>query len=201
MKDIMIDLPYFKAPISHTLLYPGADPDSNICVCCNKECEHTFYIEGSGKNERYGCLDCLLKRKFTISHPTQMGVVSNGEAELRTPQGFSKQALTDIGYSPPIATFQDYCYLLHCKDFMTYIGRWDPSDFNKNASDGDGRALWISTINDSDADWLWDRTIEEMEEEGDDWPINEDSNWAEGAAVYVFRCRHCGKLDCYWDCG
>jgi uncharacterized protein CbrC (UPF0167 family) len=200
MKDIMIDLPYFKAPLSHTLLYPGADPDPNICVCCEKEYEHTFYIEGSGKNEKYGCLDCLLKRKFSLWHSTGIGDVVNGKSKLTPPPEFSQQALIDICYSPPIATYQSYYYLSHCKDFMTYIGRWEPDDFNNNAIDNDGRSLWISAVNDTRADWLWDQTIKDMHEYGDEWPLYENSNWAEGAAVYVFKCRHCGKIECYWDC-
>jgi hypothetical protein len=83
---------------------------------------------------------------------------------------------------------------------MTYVGRWNPSDFNKNASDGDGRALWISAVSSRGEEWLWDQTMEDMKEYGDDWPQYRFSDWSEGAGVYVFKCRHCGKIECYWDC-
>lgn len=119
--------------------------------------------------------------------------------EIAPPKEFNKSALLEIGFSPHIATYQKSEYLCHCNDFMTYIGRWEPGDFNKNAVDGDGRKLWMRMV-DGKTNSLWDRTLKDIKEYGDEWPQYEDSGWSGGAMVYVFKCRHCDKLRCYWDC-
>ncbi len=206
MSEEMLDLTYFKAPVSHTQLYPGGgyEGEGQQCSYCGKKSERMFWVKRSsslfGKKSIYGCLDCLLARKYSLENDTEIGEVTNGVSNLKPPKNFSKEALIEIGFTPPIAMYQAKTHFSHCKDFMVYIGRWDPEDFVKHSKDGDGRKLWMSMINNSGLDYLWDQTMEDIKEYGDDWPMYEDSGWSGGALVYVFMCRHCGKYRCYWDC-
>jgi hypothetical protein len=235
MKDIFLDFLYFKAPLSHSLLYPGAEPDTKECFYCKKHSEHAFYSSDSDDNNPiYGCLECFQQKRFSIDHETEIGNIEKGriveiecsdyidiekapnasedemldylqdvrieKRELPVPDGFNKNALVEIGFCPPIATFQRSIYLCHCNDFMIYIGRWSPKDFEANSPDGDGRKLWMKMIEDERLVGFWDCSIKEMEEDGVDWRQSDDSKWCSDALVYVFRCLHCNTLRCYYDC-
>ena len=72
---------------------------------------------------------------------------------------------------------------------MVYLGEWKPKDFNDNASDGDGRRLFLE-MTDEKWDHLWDAAT----------PAGEAKPKAWYASYYAFRCRHCGKLRGNWDC-
>lgn len=236
MAERILNLTYFKAPISHTLLYPGESPDIRKCACCGKESENTFYYCPSDAQELYGCIDCLIAKKFSIAKDTEIGEVVDGQLQekiatkepdmeyalslenhemadyimsfddeyevkiLKPPKGFNVESLKEICSTPDVATYQQFTHLCHCNDFMAYVGRWDPVDFDKHAPGGNGRALWMSAIEDDNLDYLWDRTLEDKKEEGDEWPLYEDCDWSLGAGVYVFQCLHCDKIRAYWDC-
>jgi hypothetical protein len=240
MKEKLLDLPYFKAPISHAIFYYGGEPDSHTCDCCKQNSKYTFDNSPDINKKVYVCLQCLIARKFSIDQDTELGGIVNGKLqecrckyepdinymmtlnsheknrylenfyygeytkEVPCPKGFNSEALIEIGFTPPIATYQSSRgkYLCHCNDFMTYVGQWSPSDFDKNAKDGDGKSLWISTVDEDQDDFLWDCTFEEIKKYGEkEWRYSSTStDWASGALVYVFKCRHCNKLRCYWEC-
>jgi hypothetical protein len=88
---------------------------------------------------------------------------------------------------------------------MVYLGYWQPNDFRRHASDGDGRKLYVDMTTllpgnrcslsseetkrlEEDRDLIWSS----VEERGDD-------EWG-GMLYYAYKCRHCGKLRGYYDC-
>lgn len=93
--------------------------------------------------------------------------------------------------TPQIIAYQQELWLTHCNDFMVYKGTWEPSDFYKNSSTGDGRDLFMK-MTDAEMTHLWN-----------DSQINNQATielWTWDARYYVFECRHCGKLRGNWDC-
>jgi len=86
-------------------------------------------------------------------------------------------------------TWQQELWLVHCNDFMTYLGTWEPADFYANAEAGDGRSLFFE-MTEPEYQHLWDASIREGENRLESWQ----------AEYYAFRCNHCGKLRGNWDC-
>jgi len=72
---------------------------------------------------------------------------------------------------------------------MVYIGTWEPKDFHEQASDQDGRKLFM-TMTAPEYQHLWDESLGRTEEKLSRWH----------ATYYVFKCRHCGTLRGNWDC-
>ena len=228
MSDRILNLKYFKAPISHTLLYPGYEVEVNKCSYCS--CVSDYILN---EDEKPGCIDCLINRKFSLRKDTEIGEIENGSlfktecsfdysqitsrhdinkiafedlsqymdtTELEIPKGYSEESLKEICYTPDVCCFQDLSHPVHCNDFMRYIGRWEMEDFNKNAKDGNGKKLFKTMVDDEEFDHLWDWTLEEKSDYEGDWSENYlYSNWAGGACVYVFECLHCQLKRCTWD--
>ena len=192
-KERVLDFKYFKGPISHTLLYPGYEPELEICSYCKKE--SIYILEGLD-----GCVDCLKARKFSISKDTEAGEITNGKIVRKGYEVVNEENLLEICYTPDVSVFQNIDHPVHCKDFMVYIGRWEQEDFHQNTNDGDGEKLWMKMV-DQDMDHLWEETEKAKAKYGAEWPQYENSNWAFGSCVYVFECLHCKKKRCHWDCG
>ena len=66
------------------------------------------------------------------------------------------------------APWQPRMWLTHCKDFMAYIGTWEPKDFYANAPGGDGRALF-QEMTDKDYRHLWDESLRPGAERLESW--------------------------------
>jgi uncharacterized protein CbrC (UPF0167 family) len=105
------------------------------------------------------------------------------------PPDFPASALVELGRTPQIITWQQELWLTHCKDFMAYIGTWEPKDFYANAPGGDGRGLFHE-MTDKDYRHLWDESLPPGAARLERWH----------AVFYAFRCLHCGKLRGNWDC-
>ncbi len=96
------------------------------------------------------------------------------------------EASQELFHTPNFATLQGWIpWLVHCHDFMQYLGTWEPSDFNQQAPDGQGRNLFLEMTGWEDADWVWPPQAT--------FP----NGWDFG--YYAFQCRHCGKLRGTYD--
>ena len=104
------------------------------------------------------------------------------------PLGFPKASLAELRCTPRIVTWQQELWLTHCNDYMVYVGTWEPKDFYANASDGDGRSLFLRMTD--VYNHLWDSSLPKGEERLVSWH----------ATYYAFRCLHCGMLRGNWDC-
>ena len=108
---------------------------------------------------------------------------------IDNPPGLDDKTLTELRRTPQVVTYQQEIWLTHCNDFMIYKGTWEPLDFYKNSSNGDGRDLFME-MTDKETNHLWDTSLPEGQTLLEEWY----------PTYYVFECRRCGKLRGYWDC-
>ena len=172
------------------------------CSLC-RQADRCFRLEyalcpaqvGEQKKQGFGCFSCLRAGRFEFWHDTEIGTLDeNGLMNVYkhnqpAPPNFPTNALADLRRTPQIVTWQQELWLVHCNDFMAYLGTWEPPDFYANAPDGDGRALFHQ-MTDDDYSHLWDESLPDGAERLDSWY----------ATYYVFRCLSCGKLRGNWDC-
>lgn len=195
-----MDFEYFAGPANEMSQRCDKACVCSLCgqigVCFKLDCAICPELASDRREASVGCLSCLRQGRFEFWHDTEIGVLdAHG---LRTeykhnkpaPKGFPPPRLVALRRTPQIVTWQQELWLVHCDDFMVYRGTWDPADFYANASDGDGRALFLR-MTDSDLSHLWDESLREGASRLDRWY----------ATYYVFRCRHCGTMRGNWDCG
>lgn len=190
---------YFKGPREEMFdLYD----EKNYCSICGKygECFSLQYAittlyNDDEKEEKKGCYQCLREGKFEFWHDTEFGVLDeNGFSKVYNhnadnPPTLSESTLAEMRRTPQIITWQQELWLCHCNDFMMYKGIWEPLDFYKNSSTGDGRDLFMEMTN-KESNHLWDDSLQDGMKILEEWY----------PTYYVFECRHCGKLRGNWDC-
>lgn len=190
---------YFRAEFYHM---DNFTYEKSKCSLCGEN-RYCFYLEYSicadiSKEDLahlIGCFNCLQKGRFLFWHDTEIGCLD--ENGLRSqylnhkspPLSLSKESLHALMCTPRIIASQQELWLVHCDDFMAYIGNWQPSDFNEHAVNGNGRDLFME-MTDEDLNNLWDDSMGDGEEFPEYWD----------AEYYVFQCLHCGKLRGNWDC-
>jgi uncharacterized protein CbrC (UPF0167 family) len=98
-----------------------------------------------------------------------------------------RDALLELTYTPDFLSIQGSVWEVHCRQPMTFVGRWGRSDFNDAAPDGDGRTYGqrIGSI-----------SLEAWEALGDRGGDESDPVW-----TYAFRCLVCGSHAASWDFG
>jgi uncharacterized protein CbrC (UPF0167 family) len=151
-------------------------------------------LDQAQKENAHGCFSCLKAGRFQCWHDTEIGVLDESglthiyNHNKKPPSDFPRTALVELRKTPQIVTWQQELWLIHCNDFMAYVGTWTPEDFYKNAPDGDGRSLFLRMTD--RYNHLWDSSLREGEERLASWR----------ATYYAFRCLHCGELRGNWDC-
>ena len=175
--------------------------DEKKCTLCNSvgtcfRLEHAICLTLSDtqKADAYGCLSCLKAGLLQFWHDTEIGVLDNNgltrfyNHNKPRPLTFPRAAITELRRTPRIVTWQQELWLIHCNDFMAYIGTWEPKDFYDQAPDKDGRSLFLKMTD--EYNHLWDESLRAGEEHLTAWH----------ATYYTFRCLHCGELRGNWDC-
>lgn len=202
---------YFEGPQDEMGGFRGTEVPCDLCgkttACFSldfADCEELFPTGGRLSSDqrqgKLGCYDCLCIGRFEFSHTTEVGTLLSPrflqqypDLDLPLPPvEFPKSAITQLRRTPTYISWQgeeSSPWLVHCGDFMVYLGSWQPADFLRNAPNGDGRALFIE-MTDPEQCELWDAAARDRGEE-------HPSDWY--AAYYAFRCRHCGKLRGQWD--
>ncbi len=188
---------YFLGPRSDM---SGLARQPETCTFCGSvgdtfELDHAF-VPGLSDDERsskHGCFVCLAAGRFGFDHDTDIGTISGDGLSPRhepPPPGFRADALDTLRHTPDVARWQYEPWLTHCDDFMAYLGTWQPSDFVRNAPDGNGRSLFLRMTPDEPERDLWDQCAEGAAVPEDGWH----------ASYYAYRCLHCGELAGNWDC-
>jgi len=189
---------YFEGPIDEMFTVGEGTHECSICgkensMCFELEFAETDRFPEKERDGKLGCVNCLKNGEFEFCHHTEFGYI-NKEGKFDTPQNrpegvkaLEHAKLEEFRRTPGFSTWQTEQWLIHCNDFMTYKGTWEPEDFKKNSKDGDGKQLFLD-MTDKDWDHLWDESMEDGELE----------EWY--ATYYVFECKHCGKLRGNWDC-
>ena len=196
----MPDFKYFAAPRTEVFGYS----DRERCIDCRRVAPSTLLKRSpADRRAQFCCLDCLAAGRSRIEHETEIGyadaeglstfdLTSLEMSAIKPPRGFPTQALEELSRTPDFQSHQGGVFLVHCNDFMRYLGRWEPEDFA--GPDGrPSRDAYLAADGDSA---LWDATAAESEP----GEADEKSKWAHGAWCYVFDCLHCGKRRCSWDC-
>lgn len=142
-------------------------------------------LSNENEPEHYyrGCPDCLRNGTFVVWHYTELGEVFPEWSPLK-PEGFqrpsmvSSAAVSDLLRTPGFNSWQDHYWLLHCNDFMVYVGEWGQKDFDNYAPDGAGEALFAQVVQDGGGG------------QGKEWGELMDRD----SGFHVFRCGHCGVM-------
>lgn len=191
---------YFEGPIDEMSdLLDG----SHKCSFCGQKSEMCFEIDYAitdkfsedEKEGKIGCMTCLSKGEFEFWHDTEFGMLDEKgltkvyNHNMDNPPPIENDKLIGLRRTPQIVTWQQELWLTHCKDFMTYKGTWEPTDFYRNSKSGNGKELFLE-MTDSELNHLWNNSLNEGETELEEWY----------ATYYVFECKYCGKLRGNWDC-
>lgn len=183
---------YFEGPEREMSSFVG----EAICTICGRQ-GPCFSLDSSicaevpteMRETAKGCRECLAEGRFEFWHDTEIGLLDERGlrkfySHHRDPsEPFQPEALRALRRTPQIITWQQESWLVHCQDFMAYIGTWAAADFFAHAPDGDGRAIFLA-----------------MTDEGTDlWSdeVTQETDWY--ATYYAFKCRHCGKLRGNYD--
>ncbi|HSZ59587.1 MAG TPA: CbrC family protein [Tepidisphaeraceae bacterium] len=178
---------YFHGPVEE-MAHLAKDQQS--CSFCGQRAL-CFQLDG----EKYGCFPCLRQGRFLFDHNTEIGLLAPAGLkpfyanQKQIPDHFNRAALAALLRTPRFTTWQEEEWLIHCNDFMVYVGEWKPKDFRRNAKDGDGRRLFLE-MTDKELAHLWEEATPEGAREPEDWY----------ATYYAFRCSRCGALRGNWDC-
>jgi len=157
-------------------------------------CEHTgtcFDLGGGA----YGCFACLRQGRFFFDYGTEIGHLTPAgtkrfyPSQKKVPKRFNRATFAALLRTPQFTTWQGEEWLIHCDDFMIYLGEWKPGDFRQKAQDGDARKLFLEMTN-KELAHLWDAATPKGAGSPSDWY----------ATYYAFKCLQCGALRGYWDC-
>lgn len=177
---------YFHGPVNEMAHVAEGQPTCSYCGNAGP----CFRLPDA----KSGCFDCLRGGRFGFLHETEAGLLFPGRG-LR-PEGRAQRRLAErlnlpaLLRTPQYVTWQGERWLVHCDDFMTYLGEWKPRDFIRHSVNGDGRTLFREMVEDPHLARLWDETTPAGAAAPDSWYFH----------VHAFRCRHCGKLRGHWDC-
>jgi uncharacterized protein CbrC (UPF0167 family) len=201
----MTQFRYFLAPEAEVFGYSDKQP----CIHCGQVAPATALKTDEPENPtEFCCLECLSAGRSLVEHETELGFAGESEfsqfdlaslemVAVELPAAFSVESLSELSRTPDFKSHQGREYLVHCNDFMRYLGRWEPEDFADTIGES-GRETYLAMA-DGDPQ-LWDETEKEKKEAGRRWPLYRESRWAFGSWCYVFECLHCGKRRCSWDC-
>lgn len=187
---------YFLAPPEQMA---GLTSGPEICVFCGTQ-TRGFDLTRAGifpASSGYGCGACLQAGRFHYTKSTEFGtlleegVILNESIfeetdDFLTPYsavertGFPEALLRALQRTPEFHDWNEVPWRVCCKDFMAYLGTWQPRDFHAHTPDGNGRALCERILECGNMRFLW--------------PENQTPTTFEPIAVHVFRCLHCAKL-------
>lgn len=164
----------------------------------------TPLAESSG--DPTACYACLRGGRAAITHDTTHGMVrwedaraglthgppgtpldgvevvpgeGDGWSRVRVP----REELEELVRTPGYCSWQGEQWRFHCGRPAVFLGSWSRDRLDREAADGDGRALLERLLTEphDDADRLWDAL-------------------GDGPSIYVFRCRDCGERVAQTDC-
>jgi len=194
-------LQFIDVPLSQLSGYMGL----TICSYCllDKECVGTGYYEAGHETI---CADCLSKGRSIYNHVTEIGYLDKDglrdfDANPISPGKINipEASIVELLKTPRIPIHQEEKWLIHCNDFMVYMGQWEFIDFYKKASDGNGRKLF-QEMTGKEYMHIWDDVAATIEAHGfvlTNYPVFEKTD----IGYYAFRCPHCGKLRGNLDIG
>jgi uncharacterized protein CbrC (UPF0167 family) len=203
-----VDFKYYQGPEEEIDCDRQGRVDCSLCgepgLCMSLEARWVVCPElGNRKDASMGCFACLAAGRFEINHATELGQMKGGELyrldfanpkrkkpemiRVEAPPDFRVEALAELRRTPPYKTLQGEEWLIHCNDFMVYLGRWSRQMFFDQALDGDGHRLFVKMTSPKEAH-AWEALY-----------LTSDGSEAWEPQYYAFRCLHCGMLRGHCD--
>jgi uncharacterized protein CbrC (UPF0167 family) len=194
------DFKYHRGPLAEMC---DLEPAPQACDLCGER-RPCFRLGGAtlttprtGPKLSVGCVACLKSGRFYFGHDTEAGLTDGArlrrEYDRHRRVAIPPQAVIELGRTPGYPTWQQSPWLVHCDDFMAYLGEWKPADFHRSAPEGDGRALFIAMTDGDNAREFWDGATAGSDGLANDAP----ESWA--VTYYAFRCLHCDVLRGNYD--
>ena len=149
------------------------------------------------------CLKCLYERKYSFEQQveggylTKNGILTESEkypsrysdsdilAKEKQLRNIEKSKIEELMHTPQFRAWQGAVWLVHCNDFMTFIGTWQHNDFVKHSPDGKAKEFYDQICDNGDD--LYESQFGP-----------EKSEYA-GCTFYAFECLHCGTHRGYID--
>ena len=178
------------------------DADDKTEANCESCSRPISFPEVSGGGELVACYRCLRTGRAALTKDTILGMVRWEDAQRGITHGrpglgttdfeiipkeddwvaakVPRDDLLELVRTPTYHTIQGDQWQFCCRRPMTFIGKWDRDDFERNAPDGNGEAFFQEIVQDI-VDGLW---ADELHDE---------------TGIYVFRCKKCGRLTAHWD--
>ena len=178
------------------------DADDKKGIACGKCSEPLPFPQTSVGGQLVACYQCLRSGKAALTKDTVLGMVRWEDAQQGITHGVPgldtadfdtvpkdddwvaarvpKENLLELVRTPTYLSIQGDRWQFCCRCPMTFIGEWDRDDFDQNAPNGDGKALFEEIVQHT-VDGLWE---DELHDE---------------TGIYVFRCKQCGRLTAHWD--
>jgi len=172
--------------------------------CFQLDCADPESLPDACLKDGVGCYTCLRKGRFEFFHTTEIGYLfasgpeylgpelEEEEVTIVSPQGepvgmdvappverptVPGHSAIELRRTPGFPTWNEVDWLVHCGDFMVFLGPWQPIDFNRQAENGLGKDVFLSSVDSCHSDF---------------WPADSSSNWE--VCCFVFRCTKCGSL-------
>jgi uncharacterized protein CbrC (UPF0167 family) len=157
-----INFKYFESQLEESVF----DFNDQECFFCGKTNAPKAELDGSLNviseaklnDAEYVCLECLRKKQYAFEQEVEGGFLtkegvllesdkyeylkssSHYESEIipREKQllAMDVSKLQELMLTPPFRAWQGAKWLVHCNDFMKFIGTWQHEDFEKEAPDG-----------------------------------------------------------------
>ena len=208
MAASVISFRYFEAPESEMIGLLREVERCGICGTEGRCFDLQRALVPSSVAASAGCLACLKAGRFGFFHITEIGyldeggltwygdeepdvsarafiVDSNGTAapvpttiDSSARVTVKSEAVDELRRTPAFPTWNEVAWLVHCSDFMVYLGTWQPPDVRAAAAARHQRACELFTeMTDTAGDGIWS-------DDGQEWSF----------AFHAFRCDSCSAL-------
>ncbi|WP_445456713.1 CbrC family protein [Flavobacterium sp. HNIBRBA15423] len=198
-----LDLKYIRIPFDQI---PFELNSENTCFFCGKQDSpqlHDAYtiIAQDSENAESVCLKCLLEKKYAIEHKVEGGFLkkegilleSEKDPDIKNSYCYAEYILPiekqlmaideskrqELMHTPPFSTFHGAVWLIHCNDFMTYIGNWEHEDFVEKSPNGNAQEYFDRILDNYNGDDFYEEQFSPNKLE-----------YAE-SLFYAFECQHC----------
>lgn len=163
-------LKYFETAIEESVF--DSCSEGVDCFFCGENKSPMMELDGSltiisDKNiddAKNGCLKCLQQKKYGFEQEVEYGLLTKDGLVLESDKDsdakesvyytsyivpVEKQLLSmeaskyqELMHTPPFRAWQGAKWLVHCNDFMKFIGTWAHEDFVKHSPDGDAKTFY-----------------------------------------------------------
>ena len=166
----MIKLKYIETPLEESVYdYSQEDKD---CFFCGKTKSPILELDGSldiisDKNiddAKTVCLKCLYNKTYGFEQQVEYGLLTEQGLQLESDKNPDSKAsdyyksyispienqllnmesskFIELRHTPPFRAWQGAKWLVHCNDFMKFIGVWEHEDFVKHAPDNNAKGFY-----------------------------------------------------------